>query len=95
MLNEEYKIPKRNNIDLVLFIGSIIYGAGIGLSGIFTGSCISLCYIYMPRTLIFLLMLSIGLYVGFFVEKCLKKVNNDDYYETLLNNNNSDDDEDD
>ena len=94
MLNEEYKIPKRNNIDLFLFIGSIIYGAGIGLSGIFTGSCISLCYIYMPRTLIFILMLSIGLYLEYFLDKYLNKVNIGDNYVTLLNNDNDDDEDD-
>ena len=90
-LNKEYKIPKRDNIDLFLFIGSIIYGAGIGLSGIFTGSCISLCYIYMPRTLIFILMISIGLYLESFLDKCLNTINIGDSYENLLN----DDDEDD
>ena len=94
LLNEEYKIPKRNNIDLFLFIGSIIYGAGIGLSGIFTGSCISLCYIYMPRTLIFILMLSIGLYLEYFLDKYLNKVNIGDNYVTLLNNDNDDDEDD-
>ena len=94
LLNEEYKIPKRNNIDLFLFIGSIIYGAGIGLSGIFTGSCISLCYIYMPRTLIFILMLSIGLYLEYFLDNYLNKVNIGDNYVTLLNNDNDDDEDD-
>ena len=91
-LNNEFKTPKRNNIDLFLFIGSIIYGAGIGLSGIFTGTCISLSYIYMPRSLIFLFMISIGLYLEFFLDKYINKVNIGDNYTNLLND---DDDEDD
>ena len=48
----------------------------------------------MPRSLIFLFMISIGLYLEFFLDKYINKVNIGDNYVTLLNNDNDDDEDD-
>ena len=87
IINNSYKLVKKKTIDIQLFVGAIIYGAGIGISGIFPGSCILICYAYMPRTLIYIAMIGVGQYFAFFLDKCFFN-SSDDY---TLNDNLLDD----
>ena len=87
IINNSYKLVKKKTIDTQLFVGAIIYGAGIGISGIFPGSCILICYAYMPRTLIYIAMIGVGQYFAFFLDKCFFN-SSDDY---TLNDNLLDD----
>ena len=60
LLGLKIQLPKKNNIETKLIIGSIFFGIGWGLVGLCPGPAIASIALFKPITLIFLISMTAG-----------------------------------
>ena len=58
--HEKFQLPDKTEIDRKLIVGAAIFGIGWGWAGICPGPAVLCFYIYLPQTIVFMIMLICG-----------------------------------
>ena len=61
LLDSEFYLPKRNDIDLRLILGSVIFGAGWGMAGLCPGPAVASLSLMLPPTFLFTATMVLGI----------------------------------
>ena len=68
ILVDNIKMPNKNNIDLTLICGAILFGIGWGSVGFCPGPAISSIAFFNPFGLLFVASLAVGFYISNFIK---------------------------
>lgn len=61
LLDQEFYLPKRRDIDVRLVLGSIVFGVGWGMSGLCPGPAIASLSLLLPPTFLFTATMVLGI----------------------------------
>ena len=88
ILHEKFQLPEKTEVDKKLIIGAAIFGIGWGFCGICPGPGVLCFYMYLPQTIIFILMLACGQLVEYKIDDKIEKLLKGEKKEKELENNN-------
>ena len=70
---KDFKLPTRTNIDIPLIFGAALFGVGWGLGGFCPGPALASFFLFDVTVLVFVSLMAIGMYIGFFVQPLIPK----------------------
>ncbi|MBP9706839.1 MAG: YeeE/YedE family protein [Oligoflexales bacterium] len=69
LLGGKFSLPTRKDIDTKLLIGSALFGIGWGMGGFCPGPALTSIVALDNRTIVFVVMMFIGMFLHFYAEK--------------------------
>ena len=89
ILHEKFQLPDKTEVDKKLVIGAAIFGIGWGFCGICPGPGVLCFYMYLPQTIVFILMLACGQLVEYSLDDKIENLLNGKKKEKESNNDNN------